>query len=55
MAGAAEANLLDSLQKDLQSTGCGEIQWCCEEIFHTPTLTIVKKVLPPSSTALTTL
>ena len=22
-------------------------QWCCEEIFHTPTLTIGKKILPP--------
>ena len=28
-------------------------QWCCKEIFHTPTLTIGKKILPPS-TALTT-
>ena len=21
-------------------------QWCCEEIFHTPTLTIGKKIYP---------
>ena len=23
------------------------LQWCCEEIFHTPTLTFLKKILPP--------